>query len=164
MEEGTFLTFPRKGIFHVRNIETERMLDVVRTMCRGVFLHPHELDAAFLHDRLTANNARPPAPLEALQAALRELEKPQTKGGMGSWGKGEKIFNARLQSGRPADNAFVIRQLFNINDRRAVSGFVLYQDALRCLASEYAFVAEIPYREAEHGIKERLVAAHMQTV
>ncbi len=162
MKEGTFLTLPRKGIFHVRNIETERVFDVVCTMCRGVFLHPHELDASFLHDRLTANNARSPAPLEALHAALRELDKPQTKGGMGSWGKGEKIFNARLQAGQPTDNAFVIRQLFNINSRRSPSGFTLYQDALRCLASEYAFVAEVPYPEAERCIKDRLVSAHVQ--
>jgi RNA polymerase-interacting CarD/CdnL/TRCF family regulator len=129
-------------------------------MCSGVLLHPIPRDASFLRSSMTERNIRTPSSFEQLTEALGILDTPQPKGGLGSQGKNTEEFTALLDTGTLFGNVRVVHRLFQIDGKRKLNSFTLYQTALRALASEYAHAAGVLYADAERHIRHQLVAAH----
>ncbi len=162
MRVNDYLVVPKEGVFRVQALTSERVYETNCDMCKGFFLHPHQRSVSFLASGMANLRIRPPAAPEELHEAFQMFKVLQKKGGMGGWGKGEKLFNELLADASPRANAKVVHQLFNIDGRRSPSGFALYTAALRCLASEYAHVMHTAYVDAERLITHQLVATHNQ--
>lgn len=161
-----YCVYRTHGIAKIVDIQTVK-IDSLEYKCYVLYFEREKLTLTIPFKYKDTNELRKLATMEDMEKIFDILKNSQKKI-KGMWSRRAKEYEEKINSGNIFDIAEVLQDLIrDVNDAdRSYSERVIYETAIYRLASEFAAIKKIPYKEAETYIldiaKEKINFVNMK--